>query len=79
MSKIDRIIKNLETIKSRDSANHKENCNCELCESIKIANNQKNLIKVFDKHVNRLDDICKTYNEQLLITTMKLMILFFGD
>lgn len=39
MSKIDRIIKNLETIKSRDSANHKEDCKCELCDSLRLAQN----------------------------------------
>lgn len=45
MSKINQIIKNLEIIKSRDRAIHKQNCKCELCDTILIARQIKKLVK----------------------------------
>lgn len=67
MSKIDKIIKNLEIIKSRDSANHKEDCKCELCDSLRLAE-QINKITLSGKKINQI--LAKTVISDTEITLM---------
>lgn len=74
MSKIEKIISNLETIKSRDTANHRDECKCELCESLAVAKDMKNIIKIVEKYNDKILDLAKTKAEVWLHTYINFII-----